>query len=84
MCVYYYVRFSDFVKVNREKINPGFNEMLDVLETYKEMNRIPEYEGLPRLQLYLRKAEGWQEVAFNSHFLSNMAQYEPQSISMPR
>ena len=37
-----YVRFSDFVKVNRDKINPGFDEMLDVLDTYKEMNRIPE------------------------------------------
>jgi hypothetical protein len=49
--------------------------MLEVLQTYKEMNRIPDVEGMPRLEHYLRKAEGWQEASFNSHFLSNMAQF---------
>ena len=34
--------------------------MLEVLETYKEMNRIPDYDRLPKLDYYLRRAEGWQ------------------------
>jgi len=48
-----YVRFSDFVRANKDRINPTFEEMLEVLDTYKQMNNIRDHDKLSKLDYYL-------------------------------
>lgn len=53
--------------------------MLQVLDAYKYMNKIPSHEKLPKLDYYLDKAEGWENPTFDQLFKSNQAQFNRSS-----
>lgn len=77
-----YCRFSEFLRVNRGKVEHNYEDILRVLSSYAKANRITRKEGLPRLADYLRQAEGWEEYSYNANFLNNLGRGQIDNSQM--